>query len=248
MKQQPYMCFDGETSPLDLEELESLAPSFEAAANLKDPAKILANIEEKKQKWIDDAALSAQSGKVLCIAISENGNRGVIDGDEPAILAEFWSHLDSMKTECAGAALFIGFNSNSFDVPFFVRRSWILGVPVPGWVRRGRYLNDCFVDLLAEWRMGDREAKTGGLNALSKCFKVGEKNGSGKLFYKLWNEDREAALAYALQDIALTEAIAMKMGVIQPRSTVDHVAINDALDAAYDKHNIEKPESNDSDY
>jgi hypothetical protein len=36
-----------------------------------------------------------------------------------------------------------------------------------------------------------------------------------------------------LQDIALTEAIAIKMGVIQPRSTVDHVAINDAIDAKY---------------
>ena len=218
MKQQPYLVFDGETSPLDLEELEALAPPFEAAANLKDPAKILASIAEKKQKWIDDAALSAQSGKVLCIAISENGNRGVIDGDESAILSEFWSHLDSMKTEYAGAALFIGFNSNSFDVPFFVRRSWILGVPVPGWIRPNKYLNDCFVDLLDKWKMGDREAKTGGLNTLAKCFKVGEKNGSGKLFYKLWGEDREAALAYALQDIALTEAIAMKMGVIQPIS------------------------------
>lgn len=196
-------------------------PSFEAAANLKDPVKILANIEEKKQRFIEDAALSAQSGKVLCIAISENGNCGIIDGEESSILTEFWNHLDEMKTESAGAASFIGFNSNSFDIPFFVRRSWLLGVTVPPWIRRGRYLNELFVDLLDLWRMGDREAKTGGLNTLAKCFKVGEKNGSGKLFYKLWAEDREAAIAYAMKDIELTEQLALKMGVISPKQETD---------------------------
>ena len=231
---QPYLIYDLECTSKPESELESLMPEFQASGVLKDPAKILADIAAKKQKWMDDAALSAITGQLLCIAISESGNKGVIDGTEEEILREFWNHCSSLKEESAGACIFVGYNSHSFDLPWLIRKSWLLGVTVPSWLRRGRYFSDLCVDLREVWQCGDRNESTGGLNGLAKAFGVGEKNGSGKHFGKLWNEDREAALAYALQDIALTEAIAMKMGVIQSRSQEPVI--------------IEQPESDDFDY
>jgi len=215
---QPYLIYDLECTSKPESELESLMPEFQASGVLKDPAKILADIASKKQKWMDDAALSAITGQLLCIAISESGNKGVIHGTEESILREFWDHCSSMKEESAGACIFVGYNSHSFDLPWLIRKSWLLGIQVPMWVRRGRYFHESFQDLKEIWQLGDRNESTGGLNGLAKAFGCGEKLGSGKHFGRLLGEDREAALAYALQDIALTEAIAMKMGVIQPIS------------------------------
>ena len=215
---QPYLIYDLECTSKPESELESLMPEFQASGVLKDPVKILADIAAKKQKWMDDAALSAITGQLLCVGISESGNKGVIHGTEEDILREFWYHCSSLKEESAGACIFVGYNSHSFDLPWLIRKSWLLGIQVPMWVRRGRYFHESFQDLKEIWQCGDRNESTGGLNGLAKAFGCGEKLGSGKHFGRLWGEDREAALAYALQDIALTEAIAMKMGVIQPIS------------------------------
>jgi len=215
---QPYLIYDLECTSKPESELESLMPEFQASGVLKDPVKILADIAAKKQKWLDDAALSAITGQLLCVGISESGNKGVIHGTEEDILREFWYHCSSLKEETAGACIFVGYDSHRFDLPWLIRKSWLLGVTVPMWVRRGRYFHESFQDLKEIWQCGDRNESTGGLNGLAKAFGCGEKLGSGKHFGRLWGEDREAALAYALQDIALTEAIAMKMGVIQPIS------------------------------
>lgn len=231
---QPYLIYDLECQAKPESELESLMPEFQASGVLKDPVKILADIAAKKQKWMDDAALSAITGQLLCIGISESGSGGIIEGDEVSMVQEFWYHLDAVKSESAGACVFVGYNSHSFDLPWLIRKSWLLGVKVPSWIKRGRYFSDLFVDLKEVWQCGDRNESTGGLNGLAKAFGLGSKNGSGKHFGKLWNEDREAARAYALQDIHLTEQLAMRMGVIQPQS-------NDAIA-------IEQPESDDFDY
>jgi hypothetical protein len=234
MIHQPYLIYDLECTSKPESELESLMPEFQASGVLKDPAKILADIAAKKQKWLDDAALSAITGTLLCIGISESGNSGVIHGTEEAILREFWDHCSSMKEESAGACIFVGYNSHSFDLPWLIRKSWLLGVPVPSWIRRGRYFSDLWTDLREVWQCGDRQESTGGLSGLARAFGLGDKLGSGKHFGKLWAEDREAAIAYVMKDIQITEQLALRMGVIQPRS-------NDAII-------IEQSESDDFDY
>jgi len=215
-----HICYDIETTGADDSVLDALTPEFSAPSNYTKPEAIKKYIDAAIESWKDKAALSAITGKILCIGLSENFNACVLDGDgdEASLLREFWSHLDSVKEETAGAFIAFGYNTHSFDLPMLCRRSWLNGITIPAWIRRGRYFHDAFIDLREVWQLGDRNESTGGLNGLAKAFGCGEKLGSGKHFGKLWNEDREAALAYALQDIALTEAIAMKMGVIQPRS------------------------------
>lgn len=212
---QAYTIFDLECCALPEAQLISRMPEFDAPANLKDPAKILAAIAEKKRKWLDDAALDALTGTILCIGIRTGSGEGVLAGEETVILESFFKHLESRKEETGGACSFIGYNSHSFDLPYILRRSWLLGVPVPSWIRNGRYWHSCFVDLREIWQCGDRQASTGGLDGLARAMGLGSKTGSGKDFGRLWNEDREAAAAYCLNDLLLTEKIAARMGVIR---------------------------------
>lgn len=214
-----FYIVDIETQPADDSVLDGLIPEMSAPANYSKPEAIKKYIDGAIEAWKDKAALDAITGRIVCIGFSDNGNHRVIQGTETEMLTELFTTLTSAKESHAyGAIKIITYNGDAFDWLFIIRRAMLLGIEYPSWMRNGRYFNSIMVDLRTEWAMGDRSTSTGGLSGLARAFGIGEKLGSGKHFGKLWNEDREAALAYTLQDIALTEAIAMKMGVIQPRS------------------------------
>ena len=41
--------------------------------------------------------------------------------------------------------------SVGFDLGFLIKRSWILGIPIPKSVMSGRFVSSVFVDLMQEW-------------------------------------------------------------------------------------------------
>lgn len=205
------LCFDIETGPLPLADIEHMMPEFKAPDNWKDPEKIEAKIQEQRVKWIADAALHANRGRVLAIGIREDGIDTIIDfQSEVELLATFWGIVAPK-----GDFLYeiIGHTSNKFDVPFMIRRSWKLGVPVPRATFNGRYLNSCFKDIADLWTCGDRGEYIS-LDCMAKFFGLQGKNGDGALFFELWEEDRDAAIAYLENDLFLTEQCARFMGVI----------------------------------
>jgi DNA polymerase elongation subunit (family B) len=212
-----YLVFDIETAPLDAVELESMIPAFDESevktGNIKDPTKIQEKIESERQKhrqqFIDDAALDATTGKVLAIGVSLKGEKIILHGEERDILKKFWD----MAQEQVGSGFLIGFNCNSFDLPFLYRRSWKHGIATAAGLRRGRYFADCVVDLREVWQLGDRQAR-GSLATVSKHLGIGEKSGDGAQFAKLWETDRAAAEKYMLNDIELTEKMAKKFSII----------------------------------
>lgn len=179
------------------------------------------------------AALAAETGQVLAIGFAGhdqvisamkagNAHEAVyIDSQAAAshgeigLLQRFWARYT--KCVSAGAPL-IGFNSLAFDLPFMMRRSWLLGVTIPmGLLDKGRYWNPILVDLLAIWRCG--QFGGGGfngsisLNRLALAMGIPGKSGSGAEFARLWVEDRVAAIDYLRQDIIVTDSIAAAMGV-----------------------------------
>ena len=107
----------------------------------------------------------------------------------------------------------IGFNSNEFDIPFLVRRSWILGVKIPDQVLiniKGRfYLSDVFVDVMQYWACGTMQKTS--LNNVAKALNVGEKNGNGANFYQTLIKDEAKALEYLSNDVNMTRACARKL-------------------------------------
>ena len=176
--ERPPVYFDIETGPLPRWEVEAYMPEFEKPKNYKDEAKIAEVLARKEAEWFEKAALACTTGKVLAIGFcTSESDVSILEGDESTILTSFWN---SVTYHGAFLQKLIGFNSNEFDIPFMVRRSWKLGVKVPSTLfklARGRvYLNENCIDMLDYWSFGTRNSIK--LKNLAKFLNIGEKNGS----------------------------------------------------------------------
>lgn len=199
--------FDIETCPAPQDELAAMRPSFEAAANVKDPVKIAAQIAEKESDWRDKAALSALTGRVLAIVTSN----GILEGSEVEILLRFWEWVNN---SASGAHYKIaGFNIFSFDLPFLIRRSWKHRIQMPP-IRNGRFWAPYFIDLRDSWSCGEYQA-SGSLDAISKHLGIGGKLGNGRDFARLYNDQstKPQAIAYLQDELKKLEAIAQIFGL-----------------------------------
>jgi predicted PolB exonuclease-like 3'-5' exonuclease len=202
---------DIETCAKTEAELAPLMPEFDAPATWKDPEKIKANIEEKKVKWMEDAALHADRSRVLVAGIYDTTTQktSILEGDEKDIINVIWLSFNE------SAHNFVGHNIKGFDIPFLARRSWMLGISTPGDLMRGRYISDRFIDTMERWACGTKD--TISLDNLSKCFGLPGKNGNGKDFagqYLLGGKFRDKAIEYLKNDLLMTYAVAQKMGVV----------------------------------
>jgi len=237
-----FLAFDIETGPLGDDRLLELCPPavlpvhpgvFDPAAakvgNLKDPGKIREKIEAAREaceaarvKAFADfksrAALDATTGRVVAIGFLRDDQMDApdiidCDQDEQAGLREWW---DNVEDALHDRLPLIGFNVCHFDLPFLVRRSWLLGVPVPAGLRKGRYWSDLIVDLMQVWGFHGRDMI--GLDRLARAFgiagKVTQAEGaevSGAEFARLWRDNRKAAEAYLHQDVWLCARLAERM-------------------------------------
>ena len=200
-KNMKTVFFDIETGPLTEAELAVMVPAFDPAevkmGNLKDPDKIAAKLAEAeaghRREFVERAALDPLTGRVVAVGLLFENSEFVVIGhdDEAATLREFWGVC---RGEMGRINRMIGFNTRLFDLPFLIRRSFKHRVEVPFGIRRGRYWGDEMVDLREEWQLGDRQAR-GSLDSIAKHLGVGQKNGHGEDFARLWQTDREKAMA-----------------------------------------------------
>jgi len=214
------LIFDIETGPRSRADLAELMPTFEAPANWKDAEKIRAHLAEKEAAWFQSAALSAVTGRVLAIGwldpfADEHGF--FASGNEAEDLAAFWTFI-APNAYLTGDL--IGFNSNRFDLPFLIRRSWRLGVPVPSQLLGGRYLPGECIDIMETWRCGVREDSIS-LDNLARFLGVGRKTGHGADFASLFDMNRDAALDYLLNDLRLTHRCAVALGLLPPTDATE---------------------------
>ena len=212
--------FDIETGPLPESELAAMLPPFDPAevklGNLKDPEKIAAKLAEAevnhRRDFFQRAALDPLTGRVLAIGLlfRESGERNILVGDDECdLISAFW---ESTKGEMGRTNQMVGFNSNSFDLPFLIRRSWKHRLSVPRGIRRGRYWSEQMVDLRESWQLGDRMAR-GSLGAIARHLGIGDKEGSGADFAIMWQLNREKALDYLRNDLELTAKLADVIGI-----------------------------------
>jgi 3'-5' exonuclease len=243
--------FDIETGPLPDQELNQMVPPFDPTevkvGNLKDPEKITAKRAEAeanhRREFVERAALDPLTGRVLAIGLlSEKDREFRVLGneDEATMLLEFWAEC---RGEGGKANCMIGFNTRAFDLPFLIRRSFKHRVGIPFGIRRGRYWCDEMVDLREEWQLGDRQAR-GSLDTVARYLGVGQKNGHGDEFARLWKEDRERAVAYLRTDLELTAGIAEALGLAtpayRPRNSVNvyHPPVKREQRAAVESYSI----------
>lgn len=186
----------------------------------------LAHSEQEANYWSEKMvrrALAAETGRVLTIGylrVSEQDDCAVIDdggGDESLLIRKFWKGFDLLR---AKRGHYIGWNSGGgmstgFDLGFLIKRSWILGLPIPEEVMKGRFVHEVFIDLMQEWSL--YQFKT--FAKLDHCARVlglgskAEQECTGADFAS-WYRDpgrREEALSYAKLDLTLTRAIYTKL-------------------------------------
>lgn len=221
----PAVFFDIETGGRPDDELRQLfheKPLEEFAATCDKRWKsdtVAAKYEEYKtsawEEFVGRAALSPATGRVLLIGTMRNGAfNGIGSGDEITDLGAFW---EGVEMTLADKTPLIGHNSNGFDLPFLVRRSWLLGMPVPREIRQGRYWHPLFRDTMEHWACGGREFVS--LTDLGELFGLGGKTAglTGADFARFWfgtPDEHALAVEYNRRDLELTAAIAAKMGMI----------------------------------
>jgi len=204
---------DLETKPKPLAELEAIMPKFEAAKNIKDPAKIAADIAKKQAAFIEKAALSPFTGTIQAYGFYDEETEEYNAGDdclclsEKFMIQELWARIadhGAMTTDV------IGWNLNNFDLPFLIKRSWANRVKIPPTALenyRGRsFLNARYKDLMQHWCIGSDEryaSLNGALAHLGMPLKV---DLDGKLPYDILESEPQLFHDYLRQDVmALVE-------------------------------------------
>jgi len=187
----------------------SFLPEVTAPANYKDAVKIEAYVAEKRATQLENAALNAETARVLCVGILRNGlDAQFIHGhEEAAILHKTWLELETREAD----EIFVTFNGSRFDWPMLARRCYALGVPVPPWFPAdGRWPHRTHCDLFTLWQAGDRQESIS-LDRLARLCGLPAKTGSGADFAKLWAANRNAALDYLRHDLKLTRDLWQRM-------------------------------------
>jgi hypothetical protein len=213
--------FDIETGPLPDDQLLPMMPLFDPAevkcGNLgpaKAVEKIAAAEASHKARFIERAALSALTGRVLAIGY-DYGAEILIQGEtERENLLGFWQLVES---RLARAKKLVGHNIFGFDLPFLMHRSWALRVTVPAGVReQSRYWSPIFVDTMTTWQLGNYRADHVSLDRLARFFGIGGKpeGVTGADFARLWETDRPQAEAYLRNDLEMTRGVASRMGLV----------------------------------
>jgi len=128
---------------------------------IKDPVKIAAHIDAKRQKLRDNAALDPLTGRVCAIAYV-----GMIDGKDAEHVDVIDAATDEAETTIIqGAMMMLGkpdariitWNGISFDMPYIYKRAMVLGVdpadfdapPLNAWTKK--YNTDRHFDLMMIW-------------------------------------------------------------------------------------------------
>ncbi|HZW04268.1 MAG TPA: hypothetical protein VFF68_10100 [Anaerolineaceae bacterium] len=142
-------------------------PVVSAPSNYKDPVKIeeyvRAETEKRKAEALDRAALDPDYGKILSIGFSLGEEIHVLTNidlyprpespDEPwetpahalsevGLLMAFWNAFAACNGNC------IGYNILGFDLPYLLRRSMALCVPVPFVPNLAKFRTEPVTDLM----------------------------------------------------------------------------------------------------
>jgi len=137
-------------------------PEPTAKRNLKDPAKIAADIADKRAAQTENAALDALTGRICCVGMFGDAGDGqetgtIVMPDALTDEAERGAICTIMQVLGGDNTRIVTWNGIGFDLPFIYKRAIILGVnpgefgapPLSAWTKR--YNTDRHYDLMQVW-------------------------------------------------------------------------------------------------
>ena len=198
----------------------ALMPEPKAKGTLKDPAKIAADIAEKKAALAADAALDPLTARIVCYAavgMVHPGHDGEQEHAETAGAATDDAERELVQSILrmlgADEARIVTWNGIGFDLPMIYKRAMILGVdpgsfgapPLGAWIKR--YTTDRHYDLMQIWGGWSSQAFTK-LDVVAGMV-LGERKTDGFDVTAIaglieTEEGRAKVAAYCLQDTRLT--------------------------------------------
>jgi len=204
--------FDIETVAQDTERLLALAPEFKAAANLKDPVKIAASIEEKRAAYLDRAALDWKTASVVLVGFHDGREFTWVTGSETEVVGQTLNVIARMLFD----GVFVGgHNIKGFDLPMLINRARVLGVEIPDgilvWFKGRMGWHEAIFDTLEVLSFG-RSFEGNGCDDCARVFGLPGKLGSGADFPALWRQDEAAAIAYNRRDCEIEIQLAARCG------------------------------------
>lgn len=165
-----------------------------------------AQTEEDREQIESRFALDPSTGSIVCIGvywIEVERSRAYCLGDEVELLSSFWSDLAQIRP-----TRFVTFNGKSFDFPYIIVRSAILGVPSPRNITLDtrRFATDRHFDVREALTNYDRYRK-GTLEYFCEIFGVPSPKGGldGSRVGEYFSEGRLGEIAeYCLADCRAT--------------------------------------------
>lgn len=207
--------YDIETEGLPPEQIAPLMPEFEAGGNVKDTAKIQAQIEEKKKDWLDKTALKAITGKIVAVTIAKGNVEPEFHDGSEQFLIEFL--LRELKAAISLNDNTYAWNAHGFDLLFLCQRAAVHNIQAFADLtsnRGGRfYWREQLIDPKLVWANYSPDHTGTSLKSVSCALGVGIKDGNGKDFAELLKTNPIEAEKYAKNDIALLRGIVQRMGI-----------------------------------
>jgi hypothetical protein len=181
--------------------------------------KISAYQEENVDKAWREQALNSTQGRMLCIAWAVGNTPPVCRGIWNRNLVEVLTELDGVVQDIAdkGGIIWGGFNLRSFDLNWLYHRAVKYDLPtLKDFIPRERFAKNV-LDVRDLWTGGDSYGK-GKLKDIA-CFlgfPIMDDVDGGEVFDLYFAGEFEKIAAYCSHDVALTRAIAHRMGKGNP--------------------------------
>jgi hypothetical protein len=211
-----------------------------AAANLRDPVKIEADITARSEAQLAECALDWNVGRIATIGLLTEREREprvlvcLTEDDERRALREFWSALDITPESTMTRRVVIGFCVRTFDLPFIIQRSRYLDVPRKR-LSVDRYRNDDVLDIFSILTFDDLRC-TSAMRRTLRAFArrigldVPDDIAGGDVAEHWRAGDVESVVAHVRCDVLRTAALARWLDLIpkeQPHATGEAEARSD---------------------
>lgn len=206
------LTFDLETLPSDNPEVIK-----RIAATIKPP--INYTKEETIEKWkktaldeaINKTSFDALYGRIACIAwqIGHDVYNTGKEMSEREVINSFYHDVDGGYFDS-----FCGHNIASFDLPFLMRRSMILGIKPPAQIMKAMLAkpwDDCIKDTMIMWTGSTNKYIS--LDTLLWHFGIdhGHPDFDGSMVAETWETDPQKVIDYCADDVRATYELYQKM-------------------------------------
>jgi DNA polymerase elongation subunit (family B) len=213
---QERVCIDIETIPCQglHDELLEIARQKTEKKRTKDKESDDGSKEDASSvKLVKFCSLNPGFGQIVCIGVGFDIGSGVdvqmFSGrDETAVLNQFWAFLSPRRN-----SKIVTFNGKSFDVPFIIKRSAILGILPTVRISTRRYETDRHFDVFELLTDFYNCKEKFSLHAYCKMFGVENMDTStGSEVFQLWKEGRISEIeSHCAEDVRSTLGLHSKI-------------------------------------